>query len=141
MTIVIPMSTPFDNFFLKVRKKPCMNYFVTQEIRFNVRTTLERKRDLEIVAKFKGLTVSGLINNLAATAIRQVKDDYPEIFEEGLPQSPGRSGASHLVPVNDELLFSRPMSVIGKEEGGIDPDDKRAMRLKIDKAKNTGKDK
>ena len=51
------------------------------EIRINVRTTPEIKRDLEIAAKLRGMSVSSLINSLAVKAIREEKQVEPQAFK------------------------------------------------------------
>lgn len=56
--------------------------FVMSEIRINVRTTEEIKRDLEITARLRGLTVSALINSLAVKAIREEKQIEPLAFKQ-----------------------------------------------------------
>jgi hypothetical protein len=53
---------------------------LVKEIRINVRTTADIKRDLETTAKLRGLTVSSLVNSLAVTAIREEKNLEPDAF-------------------------------------------------------------
>jgi hypothetical protein len=66
-----------------------------REIRLNVRTTEEIKRDIETTARLRGLTVSSLVNLLAVQAIREEKKLEPRAFERAAG-SPGRkaSGAA-----------------------------------------------
>lgn len=54
---------------------------MASEIRINVRTTPDIKRDIEIAARLRGLTVSSLVNSLAVKAIREEKDREPKAFE------------------------------------------------------------
>jgi hypothetical protein len=54
---------------------------VVAEIRINVRTTADIKRDIEIAARLRGMTVSSLINSLAVKAIREEKNLEPEAFK------------------------------------------------------------
>lgn len=54
---------------------------MSSEIRINVRTTEEIKRDIEIAAKLRGMTVSSLINSLAVKAIREEKEYAPDAFK------------------------------------------------------------
>lgn len=56
-------------------------FYGVAEIRINVRTTAEIKRDIEITAKLRGMTVSSLINSLAVKAIREEKNVEPEAFK------------------------------------------------------------
>ncbi len=56
-------------------------FVMVKEIRINVRTTEQIKRDLEITAELKGLTVSALVNSLAVKTIREEKDREPKAFE------------------------------------------------------------
>jgi len=70
---------------------------MSKEIRINVRTTEEIKRDLEITARLKGLTVSSLVNSLVVKAIREEKAREPRAF------------------THDEL---RPFAVSEAEDGG-----------------------
>jgi len=58
-------------------------YGLVPEIRINVRTTSEIKRDLETTAKLRGLTVSALVNSLAVKAIREEKTLEPDAFKKG----------------------------------------------------------
>lgn len=52
-----------------------------REIRINVRTTEAIKRDLEIVAELRGITVSSLVNQMARVAIREERDREPSAFD------------------------------------------------------------
>lgn len=52
----------------------------TKETRINVRTTEQIKRDLEIAAELRGVTVSSLINQLARMVIREEKEREPGAF-------------------------------------------------------------
>ena len=56
-----------------------------QEIRINVRTTAQIKRDLEITAELRGLTVSALVNSLVVKAIREEKLAEPSAFDGKRP--------------------------------------------------------
>lgn len=51
------------------------------EYRINVRTTEQIKRDLEVVARLRGMKVSALINSLAMEAIREEKERDPKAFK------------------------------------------------------------
>lgn len=53
-----------------------------KEIRINVRTTAEIKRDFEIAAREKGHTVSSLVNSMAVKIIREEKTLNPKAFED-----------------------------------------------------------
>ncbi len=53
---------------------------MSSETRINVRTTPEIKRDLEVAARLKGMTVSALINSLAVKVIREEKEYDPSAF-------------------------------------------------------------
>ena len=61
---------------------------VMSEIRINVRTTEEIKRNLEITARLRGMTVSALINSLAVKAIREEKQIEPEAFNARIEEIP-----------------------------------------------------
>lgn len=54
--------------------------YLVVEIRINVRTTADIKRDIEIAARLRGMTVSSLINSLAVKTIREEKMAEPEAF-------------------------------------------------------------
>lgn len=57
-----------------------------KENRINVRTTEQIKRDLEIAARLKGLTVSALVNSLVVSSIREEKERDPQAFKpKGVP--------------------------------------------------------
>ena len=56
-------------------------YLYVPEIRINVRTTADIKRELEIAARLRGMSVSSLINSLAVKAIREEKTVEPEAFK------------------------------------------------------------
>jgi hypothetical protein len=58
---------------------------MTKEIRINVRTSEQIKRDLEITAELRGLTVSALVNSLVVKAIREEKEREPHAFYQ-LPE-------------------------------------------------------
>lgn len=60
-------------------------FFVSKEIRINVRTTEQIKQELEITARLRGLTVSSLINSLAVSAIREEKEREPRAFGANVP--------------------------------------------------------
>jgi hypothetical protein len=51
------------------------------EYRINVRTTEQIKRDLEITARLRGLTVAALVNSLIVNAIREEKEREPRAFK------------------------------------------------------------
>lgn len=53
-----------------------------KEVRINVRTTEQIKRDLEVTAELRGLTVSSLVNALAVNAIREEKSLVPGAFQD-----------------------------------------------------------
>lgn len=77
------MSTPFYPNLLFSAKKNEMLLLMkakTRETRINVRTTEEIKRDLEVAAELRGITVSSLINQLARMVIREEKDREPDAF-------------------------------------------------------------
>ncbi len=57
-----------------------MNVFMSAEIRINVRTTAEVKRELEITARLRGIKVSSLVNLLVVRAIREEKEREPGAF-------------------------------------------------------------
>ncbi len=57
-----------------------MNY-VVKEVRINVRTSDEIKRDLEITATLRGMSVSALVNSLVVKAIREEKTLEPHAFK------------------------------------------------------------
>lgn len=57
----------------------------TEETRINVRTTPAIKRDLEIVARLRGMSVSSLVNSLVVKAIREDKAAEPSAFEPPTP--------------------------------------------------------
>jgi uncharacterized protein (DUF1778 family) len=51
-----------------------------KEIRINVRTTDDVKRDLEITARIHGRTVSNLVNWVVRQAIQEAKASHPQEF-------------------------------------------------------------
>jgi hypothetical protein len=51
------------------------------EHRISVRTTERIKRDLEITARLRGLTVAALVNSLVVAAIREEKEREPRAFK------------------------------------------------------------
>jgi hypothetical protein len=53
---------------------------VPKEVRINVRTSEQIKRDLEITAELRGITVSSLVNSLVVKAIREEKEREPQAF-------------------------------------------------------------
>jgi post-segregation antitoxin (ccd killing protein) len=53
---------------------------MTKEVRINVRTTEQIKRDLEITARLRGITVSALVNSQVVKAIREEKEREPQAF-------------------------------------------------------------
>lgn len=55
-------------------------FLVVKEVRINVRTTPQIKRNLEIAARLKGLTVSALVNSAVVKVIREEKEREPEAF-------------------------------------------------------------
>jgi len=69
------------------------------EIRLNVRTTTEIKRDIAIAARLRGMTVSSLINSLAVKAIREEKNLEPEAFERVRNVNEKTRAAKNLAPV------------------------------------------
>jgi hypothetical protein len=60
---------------VRMEKKPAPEY------RINVRTTEQIKRDLEIAARLRGLTVAALVNSLVVAAIREEKEREPRAFK------------------------------------------------------------
>lgn len=81
-----------------------MNYFVSKEIRINVRTTEDIKRDIEITARLRGLTVSSLINSLAVKAIREEKAVEPQAFEQTNTTKPQERIAVETKKLDDERV-------------------------------------
>lgn len=57
-----------------------MNESVSKEIRINVRTREDIKRDIEITARLRGIKVSSLVNQLLMQAIREEKQKEPLAF-------------------------------------------------------------
>jgi hypothetical protein len=60
---------------------------MAKEIRINVRTSAETKRDLKIAAKLRGITPSSLVNFAVTQIIREEKERDPAAFKTttGLP--------------------------------------------------------
>lgn len=77
------------------------------ETRINVRTKPDIKRDLEITARLRGLSVSALVNSLVVKAIREEKNIEPEMFAKsrkptGIPkyeQNANNISKTHQIPV------------------------------------------
>lgn len=61
-----------------------------EEVRINVRTRPDIKRDLEITARSRGITVSSLINLLVVREIREEKAKEPAAF--AAPHAESRHG-------------------------------------------------
>lgn len=57
--------------------------FPVKETRINVRTNPQTKRELEIAAQLKGLTVSSLVNYAVTQVIREEKERDPAAFRRG----------------------------------------------------------
>lgn len=69
---------------------------VPKEIRINVRTSEQIKRDLEITAELRGITVSSLVNSLVVKAIREEKEREPAAFA---PK------AGNIRPLENDFVF------------------------------------
>lgn len=76
----------------------------SEEIRINVRTTAETKRDSMITAKLRGLTLSSLVNLLLVRANREEKALEPEAFKQTTHSGKVAARSQRPVP----LLDSRP---------------------------------
>lgn len=57
-------------------------FCVAKEIRINVRTTAQIKRELEIAARLKGIKPSSLVNWAVVQAIREEKERDPQAFRQ-----------------------------------------------------------
>lgn len=64
---------------------------MSEEIRINVRTKAQIKKDLEVTARLKGLSVSALVNYLVVNAIREEKQVAPEAFENASTHIPNEN--------------------------------------------------
>lgn len=67
-----------------------------EEVRINVRTQPDIKRDLEITARLRGITVSSLVNLLVVREIREEKAKEPAAFA-AVPSAHSTNG-SRLAP-------------------------------------------
>lgn len=72
----------------------------SKEVRINVRTTPQIKRDLEVAAELRGLTVSAVVNSAVVKVIREEKEREPAAFK-----APAHRIA-HL-PIGDEMTDER----------------------------------
>lgn len=55
--------------------------YMPKEMRINVRTTPQIKRELEIAARLRGITPSALVNSVVVKAIREEKEREPQAFQ------------------------------------------------------------
>lgn len=88
-----------------------MYELVKDEIRINVRTRPDIKRDLEITARLRGVNVSALVNQLVMQAIREERQREPRAFGI-LP--------AQVQEIENEVLFSRVESD-GTIKGNAEP--------------------
>ena len=89
-------------------------WLVSKEIRINVRTTEEIKRDLEITARLRGITVSALVNSQVVKAIREEKEREPRAFQN-------RSDIQNL---DNEIAFSLASKTVPTIELPVKREDK-----------------
>lgn len=73
---------------------------MAEEIRINVRTTKEIKRNLEIVARRRGMTVSSLVNSQAVKVIREEMEFDPAAFKGERQEHP------KIMDLDNEIMFS-----------------------------------
>lgn len=112
-----------------------------KEIRINVRTTNEIKRDLKTTARLRGLNESALVNLLVVRAIREEKTVSPEEF---VVESKVRTGSQS--GLSDDVEEGRKWqaglrNAKGLWKGRDDLPDLRQLRQEAERSDQWNKDK
>lgn len=92
--------------------------------RIYIRLNEQVKRDLEIVAKYKGLKTSALIHSLIVQTIHKLKDEKGELFGEERAALPTKAKKSGSPSLSEKLLARR-----GGIEKTFTTDDGRTVLL------------
>jgi hypothetical protein len=107
-----------------------------EEVRINVRTRPDVKRDLEIAARLNGITMSALVNNLVVKKIREEKERSPEEFEKFSEVAVRKSGiAEPISPEETVPVWQKGLRrAKGMWEGRDDLPDVRQLREEADRS-------
>lgn len=101
-----------------------------KEIRINVRTTEAIKRDLEIAAELRGITVSALVNQLARSVIREERERDPRAFDVVIERPNGKVVGQVLPGQKKDPTKGDVRIMYQKESDIVDVGEQRPVRKK-----------